>query len=261
MKFYDAHNHLHDAGGEDVLPLLRQAGLAGAVVNGTRPGDWGAVEKITRGRDWLVPSYGLHPWFADETGDWESELVRVLAMDERAVVGEIGLDKARIVGVPMDVQERAFLRQLAIAARMARPATVHCVRCYGRLAALLEREERLPGRGVVLRNYAGSAEMVGRFAALAPVVFSFSGMVLHERNGRQRGALRAVPKGRLLLETDAPNMPLPEGLARYRLPDRLANHPANVVPLYEGVAKVLGTPVEELARALGESFHRTFARG
>ena len=63
MKLYDAHNHLQD---EWLLPHmdriaadLTKAGIAGAVVNGTKPDDWSTVSTLGARFPWIVPSYGL----------------------------------------------------------------------------------------------------------------------------------------------------------------------------------------------------------
>lgn len=91
--------------------------------------------------------------------------------------------------------------------------------------------------------------------------FSFPGYFAHERKMKQRDAFRAVPPDRLLIETDAPDQPLPEHLSNHSLTDpkgKPLNHPANLGSVYRFMAEFLGKPLEELAIEVEENFLRVF---
>jgi len=94
--------------------------------------------------------------------------------------------------------------------------------------------------------------------------FSFSGYFLNTGKQAKRETFRAVPVERLLVETDAPAMPLPRERNRFPLPDtpegRPVNHPANIAAVYEGLAELLGWPPEKLAAQVAENFDRLFGR-
>jgi TatD DNase family protein len=65
----------------------------------------------------------------------------------------------------------------------------------------------------------------------------------------------------LLVETDAPDMPVPPGLDRHRMSDSAegrVNHPANLIVAYEGLAALRGMPLEELAGIVSENYARLF---
>jgi TatD DNase family protein len=100
--------------------------------------------------------------------------------------------------------------------------------------------------------------MVPGFVKLG-AYFSFPGYFLHERKQRQREVFRAVPPDRLLIETDAPDQPLPqpEFVVAERA-DRPLNHPANLVAVYRGLATFLGKPLEPLTAEIAENFTRLF---
>ena len=95
--------------------------------------------------------------------------------------------------------------------------------------------------------------------------FSFSGSFIAEQKHKKRVAFREVPADRLLVETDAPAMPLPDGMIRYPLPPapggEPVNHPANLGVAYEGLAELRGLALEELARIVEANFHRLFGKG
>jgi TatD DNase family protein len=124
------------------------------------------------------------------------------------------------------------------------------------------RSERRPACGFLLHSYGGPVEMVAPLAALG-AYFSFPGYYLHARKTRQRETFKRVPADRLLLETDAPDQPLPDQWVRYPLMDdnrgKPVNHPANLGVIYEKVAEWLDEPVESLALRIEANFRRLFA--
>lgn len=92
--------------------------------------------------------------------------------------------------------------------------------------------------------------------------FSFPGYFLHERKSRARDTFRHVPRERLLIETDAPDQPLPERRILAALTEPTTgqpiNHPANLLAVYTGLAEFLGEPVEILAETVEQNFIRLF---
>jgi TatD DNase family protein len=264
MNFFDAHNHLQDEWLAPHLPrvleTLEQMGIAGAVVNGTVDSDWEAVARLAREHPWVIPSYGLHPWrVAERAQDWEA-LLRA-RLDAGGAVGEIGLDRWK-EGYDFCDQEAVFRTQLQFAAERNVPATIHCLRAWGALWEIV-RTEAVPACGFLLHAYGGPVAMVEDFAGRG-AYFSFSGSFLAEQRHKKRDAFREVPLERLLVETDAPAMPLPPELDRYPLPQTAdaepVNHPGNIAVAYEGLAKLRGMEIEELARAVEENFWRLFGK-
>lgn len=276
---YDAHNHLHDdwlAPHLDAIGAdLRAIGLRRAVVNGTCEADWPAVASLAARFPWALPSYGLHPWDAgNRTEGWFDRLKALLAAEPRAAVGEIGLDRwildrarpddPRLTGLrraPLEEQGEVFIKQLSFAAAENRPVTLHCLQAYGALEGLL-RHVNTPARGFLLHAYGGPWEMVPVFADRG-AYFSFNGAFLDPRHSAKLGVFKKIPADRLLVETDAPAMPLPADRARFTLPPATdgspVNHPANLAATYAALADLRGVPLEELAAQVEENFLRLFA--
>ena len=112
-----------------------------------------------------------------------------------------------------DEQAAVFEAQLALAAELRRPASVHCVRAAGALEAALRGAGALPP-AIALHSYSGAAAAVAqlraaaaaRAAARAPceLFFGFSWAVNGAPSGRARahGAIRAVADDRVLRESD-----------------------------------------------------------
>jgi TatD DNase family protein len=264
MRYFDAHNHLQDEWLAPYLPevlrVLGEAGVAGAVVNGTVDGDWQLVADLAREHRWIIPSYGVHPWRVKEKSeDWLDQLRARL--DEGGVVGEIGLDRWKEV-FDFEDQLGVFRAQLKLAAERTLPATIHCLRAWGALWDIV-REERVPECGFLLHAYGGPGEMVEGFVKRG-AYFSFSGSFLEEGRHKKRDTFREIPMDRLLVESDAPAMPLPPELNRYPLPNAEAgetvNHPANVTVAYEGLAEIRGMTLGELKKSVEDNFWRLFGK-
>lgn len=263
MPLYDAHNHLQDerfAGAQaTLLAQAASAGVARMVVNGCGEADWPDVARLAREHPAVIPSYGVHPWYhAEQSSHWFDTLEALLRADPHAAVGEIGLDRWK-EDLPYDGQEDVFLAQWDLAARLNRPASIHCLKAWGRLLELV-RAHPGPARGYILHSYGGPAEMITPFADLG-AHFSFPGYYLHPRKERQRDTFRHVPRERLLAETDAPDQGLPDDQNAYPLRDPAGlpiNHPANLAAVYAGLARLRGESVDALSVAIGENFRRLF---
>lgn len=261
----DAHNHLHDRRLDPwrsaIEQELRGARVSGAVVNGTREEDWAAVATLARECSWVIPSLGLHPWHVNERSPaWRETIERLVTEHAGCGIGEIGLDRW-IEGADLEAQAEVFRWQLDLAARRNAPATIHCVKAWGALWDIL-REAPLPERGFLIHAYGGPAEMVKGFAGRG-AYFSFSPYFLHERKVAQRELFREIPRDRLLVETDAPDLaPPPERNPRPLAPadGKVMNHPANLDVAYKGLAEVLGWPLAELEEQVAANFERLFGK-
>lgn len=258
--FFDAHNHLQALrfGGQQAELLAECPEVARMVVNGCCEEDWPAVAALAVAHRQVLPSFGYHPWCIHERSDhWEVELNRMLDAHP-AAVGEIGLDRWK-EGLDYEGQEEVFVTQLRIAAERNLPASIHCLKAWGRILELLQ-EGPIPERGFLLHSYGGPTEMVQAFAQLG-AYFSFPGYFLRAAKGRHREAFKSVPPDRLLIETDAPDQRLPDALNAYPLTDSAGepmNHPANLPVVYQGVAKILETPLVALAEQVEYNFERLF---
>jgi TatD DNase family protein len=297
---HDAHNHLQDEWLAPHLDAIARAAddtrITDMVVNGTHPEDWPRVTALAARFPFVRPAYGIHPW---DTGrprpaDWLVQLETLLLADPRAGIGEIGIDRwildgarpddPRLTGVrraSLDEQTAVFLLQLALAAKHNRPVTIHCLQAWGALDALLHAHP-VPARGFLLHAYAGPAELVSRFAALG-AYFSFNGYFLKENTRpnpvstpdpvchlisdkppkpSRLETVKTLPFDRLLVETDAPAMPLPQSWRTHQLPPATdgspVNHPGNLTATYTALASLRGIPLPELTAQITANFTRLF---
>ena len=262
IRYFDAHNHFQDKRldrwRESIVAQLAHHTVSVMVVNGTHEGDWPAVAALARRYPWVLPSFGVHPWYLNRmTANWKATLQEYL-VEFPLAVGEIGIDRW-MKDPDVELQERIFLEQLELARARELPVSIHCIKAWTRLHELLSSVP-LPERGFLLHSYSGPVELVQPFVRLG-AYFSCPGYFLSERKRNQLDTFKHVPPSRLLIETDAPDQLLPELVDRFQLLDadgHRLNHPANIVTIYEGVATALGLELSLFASQIERNFHTLF---
>lgn len=253
----DAHLHLQMPVFRDridgVLETTRELGITTLVVNGTGPGDWGEVAALAERYSEVFPFFGLHPWQVREVEPgWERYLREFLESFPSAGVGEVGLDKW-IRDPDVERQKSALFIQLELARELDRPVTIHCLQAWGHLRECL-RESPFDG-SFLIHSFGGPVEMIDDFVDRG-AFFSLSGYFFRPDKTRKLEAFSHVPEDRILLETDAPDMlPPPE---RIRFPMRSdegeANHPGNLVEVYEAFAEWSGESPLVVEERIRENF-------
>lgn len=253
----DTHCHLDGpafgADREAVLARARAAGVSDVVVPAVGPDGWARLATFAAANPGVHFGLGVHPQLLPALGPrgddrMLADLDAALARGGAVCVGECGLDGATAqAGAPLDRQLEVLRGHLRLAQKYRLPVSLHHLRALDPLLALL-REEPLPAGGV-LHSFSGSPEQVAPFAALG-LHFSFAGPVTYERARRPLLAARAVPDGRLLLETDAPD--------QTPRPHRGRNEPAFLPAIAEALAAALGIPAGELDRRTTASARAVF---
>ncbi|MBQ2859083.1 MAG: TatD family hydrolase [Alphaproteobacteria bacterium] len=184
-KYIDAHCHLFDEKLPDNI---------GAIVNATRPSEWGGVIAQANKNINVWGAIGVHPWFvADLVADWDEQLQDLLIQNPEIMFGEIGLDKHR---PDMDLQIDVFSRQLEIAAELGRGVHVHCVGAWDKMFAVLKRYKSQQIPFILFHRFSGNAGDVARLCADYNAYFSFM---------NARNVVADVPSNRVLIETDSNN--------------------------------------------------------
>jgi TatD DNase family protein len=253
----DTHCHLDgpafDGDREAALARARAAGVSDLVVPAVGPDGWDRLAAFAADHPGVHFGLGVHPQLLPELDPRHddrvlAELDLALARGGAVCVGECGLDGATAQsGAPMDRQLAVLRGHLRLAQKHRLPVSLHHLRALDPLLALL-REEPLPAGGA-LHSFSGSPEQVAPFAALG-LHFSFAGPVTYERARKPLLAARAVPEGRLLLETDAPD--------QTPRPHRGRNEPAFLPGIAAALAAALGLSVPELDRRTTESARALF---
>lgn len=248
MRLYDTHCHLDATFDEPVDALLtaaRAAGVGAIVLPAVSPETWEGSIAVARAWPEVRLALGIHPQVVRDLSDPAIDealhaLPELLRRTNAVAVGEIGLDHLQDRDPALrERQRRVFLAQLDIAADLALPPLIHCLKAHGPLRALWSAHrcrQQVPG---VLHSYSGSAELA-RYYVQDGLYLSFSGAITFPKARRAPVACRVVPDARLLIETDAPYQP-PHPL------DGRPNRPARLVEVARAVAALRDTSVPHVA--------------
>jgi len=213
VEVVDNHTHLDiadsddDTSVEDLLAASAAAGVPRAVQIGCDlPAARWTVQAVER-HPQLLGGVALHPNEAPSlaaAGELDAALeeIRELARHPRVrVVGETGLDYFRTPPEGVAAQQESFRRHIAIARELGLALQIHDRDAHDDVLRILA-EEGAPER-TVFHCFSGDAAMA-RTCADAGYYLSFAGTVTFKNAEPLREALRAAPRDRILVETDAP---------------------------------------------------------
>ncbi len=274
MALFDAHNHLQSEVFKpflaEIFEELEEIGCVGAAVNGTCAEDWPVVAQLAEQHPWIAPQFGYHPWWVSRRPkDWRDRLEEQLLNHPNAGVGEIGLD-CWVADHDLRDQMSVLEFELEIAARLERPVTLHCLHAWEPLTEMVWKSQLAEERFLV--HACGAPAAFARRLLDRGAYFSFPGSFLAARKRSLQAFMLTVPATRLLVETDAPSLPLPENLIRFRVPksDTVVlgekptsepNHPANIKVTYAELAQLRGVPVAQLEANCEANYTRLFSDG
>lgn len=255
--FIDSHCHLSFPELRVQLPALldamRQAQVQQAICICTTLEEFPEVLALAEAHDNLFASVGVHP---DNEGVREpsvDELVRLAAHPKVVAIGETGLDYYRLNGRSIDEmawQRERFRVHIRAAQATGKPLVIHTRSSSEDTLAILKEEGGGTVRGVF---HCFTEDLATAMAALdLGFHISFSGIVTFKNAQSIRDVAQALPRERVLIETDSPYLaPVP-----YR---GKLNTPAYVPHVAEVLAQLWGEGVDEVARATTRNTRQLFA--
>lgn len=253
--FVDSHAHLNDdkllAKAAEIVAASNSAGV-GRIVNAGY--DLPTSEAGLRLAEDFAEVYftvGMHPHDSKLATTGMYQRFEELCAHPKAVAyGEIGLDYHYDLS-PREVQKKVFAEQLALAHSLGLPVVLHLREAYEDMNKVLEQNSHYLLNGVLIHCYSGSAELVKYYTAHFDSYFSFGGAITFAKNKDE--VLKAVPKDRLLLETDCPYMtPIP-----YR---GKLNTPANIPLIAAKMAEILNMGIAEIESLTTVNAYRFYGR-
>lgn len=248
----DTHTHLDDkklASDLDFVLSKMAENDVGFVVNNACNSESieSTVALATRVSN-IYAAVGIHPHTATEYNDAVRARIEELSSNPKVVaIGEIGLDYYYNF-CTKEEQKSTFVAQLELAHRLGLPVVLHIRDAYGDALQVLRENKDILNNGVLLHCYSGSAELVRDFGEFDSY-FAFGGAVTFAKH--KDLVLKAVPRDRLLMETDCPYMtPIP---MRGKL-----NYPHNVTLVRDAIARLLDTTAQEIEDITTENARRFF---
>lgn len=245
-RFIDTHCHFDfpPFAGDEPASIQRaaQAGVDRIIVPATEAANFSRVLALAKNYPSLYAALGLHPIVIEHHEDDSLDRLQQ-ALDQRpqkvVAVGEIGLDLWRD-DPQFAKQERALGAQLQLAKHYDLPVILHSRRTHDKLAMHLKRHA-LPRTGVV-HGFSGSQQQAERFVQLGYKI-GVGGTITYPRASKTREVIAQLPLGSLLLETDAPDMPL-NGFQGQ------PNRPEQAARVFDVLCELRREPADEIADAL-----------
>ncbi len=253
----DSHCHLDFPDFTSDLPGViaraRAAGVMGMLTISTRVAKAETYRAIAEAHPEVWFTVGTHPDGAGEEPDTSAGTIAALADHPGCVgIGEAGLDYHYPDAAPAAVQERVLRAHIEASRLAGLPLVIHARDADEHMEQVLSEEmARAPFRAV-LHCFSSGARLAEVGVALGLFV-SFSGIVTFRRSHDLRDIARAVPRDRILVETDAPFL-APE-------PHRgRTNEPAYTAHTARSLAATLDLGEADLAALTTANFFRLFDR-
>jgi len=215
----DSHCHLDLAAfSNDWLSVLddaKAAGITRILIPGTQPDSWQHQQVIASHQPQLLPvdiALGLHPYFLPNNklhihqALHQLEEALTTVADKLVALGEIGLDGH--ISLDMALQQLAFKAQLHMAQEANLPVILHHRKSHHLIFEALKHTQ-FNGGGVI-HGFSGSIEVAKAYMDNGFYI-GVGGTITYERAVKTRQTvayLLAHYPSRLLLETDAPDMPM-----------------------------------------------------
>ncbi|GGY75324.1 deoxyribonuclease [Cellvibrio zantedeschiae] len=244
MEFFDSHCHfdfaIFDHDRDLVWSECNALGLNSMLVPGVAPSQWEKAAQVADKNLHIYLGVGLHPWwiekeFAQNFNMLKQQLADNLSLKKCVAIGECGLDAG--IETPLEVQHQVLDVHLQLAHETKMPVIIHCVKAHNELLQQLKKYQ-LPAGGVI-HAFSGSYEMATQYWSMG-FRLGIGGTITYERANKTRNAVKQLPLDAILLETDAPDMPL-NGKQGQR------NSPVNIIAIAQTLADLRAESIEHVA--------------
>lgn len=258
--FVDSHCHFDFAAfGADraaVWHSCNTQGIAQLIIPGVAPAQWSGLAQLSSQYPGIYYALGVHPWWLAELHLESAVAQQVLceqlsallatAGDKCVALGETGLDKT--INTPLPVQQELLLLHIDLANQFHKPLIIHSVKTHNEILACFKQQP--PRYGGVIHAFSGSLEMAQQFIARG-FLLGVGGTITYERAQKTRATFSKIPLQYLLLETDAPDMPVC-GKQGER------NSPEYLPVIAQTLAGLQGLSIEQVAQITTQNAHQLF---
>lgn len=258
--FVDSHCHFDFAAFEaDRAAVWHKGytqGVQQLIIPGVAPVQWPMLAQLSRQYSGIYYALGVHPWWLAElqlesaTAQYalREQLSALLAAagNECVALGETGLDKT--INTPLSLQQALLLLHIDLANQFHLPLIIHSVKTHNEILACFKQQP--PRYGGVIHAFSGSLEMAQQFIARG-FLLGVGGTITYERAQKTRATFSKIPLQYLLLETDAPDMPVC-GKQGER------NSPEYLPVIAQTLARLQGVSVEQVAEVTTRNAQRLF---
>lgn len=207
----DSHCHLDfeqfDPDRDQVLSRCKQIGIDKIIIPGTQVSRWQAQVDLCASVDSLFFALGIHPYFVDSANISDlTKLDEMLMLYKKQVValGEIGLD-FHLPEAGHQKQQDFFIAQLELADKYQIPVILHHRKSHNETLRLLKQKRF--SQGGVVHAFSGSVQEAKAYIDMG-FMLGVGGTITYSRAQKTRETFKQISLEVLVLETDAPDMPL-----------------------------------------------------
>lgn len=181
----------------------------------------------------IVYTYGIHPWFLDETNHarFMQSVQDTIGMPGIIAVGEAGFDKLR--GPSMELQRKVFEQQAVLAEENQLPVIIHCVKAWDEILAVHKKLK--PEMPWMIHGFRGNIQLAKQLLSRGMYISVWFNFALRKESAE---LLRFLPADRMFLETDGAEIDIRE--------------------LYRKTADDRGITVDELKSFINSNFFSLF---
>lgn len=273
LELIDSHCHLDLL--EDpakVWQQCRDVGVNGLIIPGTESQQWPRLRQLSEDLNGVYWGAGIHPWWAKSRQEPErntqgynqeslpnrpAKLPQLQQLHQEfeqqsqhrycVAIGECGLDKGRD---HWQQQQQLCESQISIACDLKLPLILHCHKAHNDLIKMLIRYQPLSGG--VIHGFSGSIELAQQYIKLGFLI-GIGATVSYQRAKKTISTLKQLPQQALLLETDAPSMPLQGHQGQ-------VNSPAFLPKILQCVAAIRGQSTQEVATISNTNCRQLFTK-
>jgi len=240
MHLIDTHCHLNfsqfDSDRKKLLEYCQAIGVKDIIVPGVKAEDWSQLLNTCAQSTLLHPALGLHPLFlADHKPEHLLQLKDFIENNKIIAIGEIGLD-FYLPDHDKQAQIDLFSAQLALAQAMQLPVLLHVRKAHDQTISLLKK---YPVLGGIVHAFNGSLQQAEHYQQLG-FVFGVGGAITYPKATRLRSLFSQLPLSSIVLETDAPDMPLLDMQGQ-------RNSPENIPLILDALSSIRSESREEIA--------------
>jgi TatD DNase family protein len=265
MKFTDSHCHLDfkefssDASSSPVsiLKQCAEIDIHRIIVPAINPNNWKNVLALANKKTFNVnckvyTALGIHPWFlADLQQEHLDKLAQIVSTNAAKIIaiGETGLDGVIAKELDNWKQQSLFFEfQLHLAQKHKLPVIIHHRRTHNETIAILKQIK--VERGGIIHAFSGSYQQACQYIDLG-FKLGIGGTITYPRAEKTIKAIKRLPLSSLVLETDAPSMPL------YGFQGE-NNSPLRIINVFEKLVELRRESKEDVADIIEDNLSEIF---
>lgn len=249
-SLFDSHCHLDfknfDINREALWQRCQESNIRKLFIPGISPRQWLKAKAISESLPGCYFGIGLHPWWIEKTdlSTFEEQLSDAVKKLKPIAIGECGLDKS--ISTTIETQAAVLTAHINIANEHQLPLILHSVKSHEKLIDILKLYP--VKQGGIIHAFSGSEQQAEQFINLG-FLLGVGGTITYPRAKKTIAAIEAIELQYLVLETDAPDMPL------YGFQGK-DNNPLQLIAIAKRLAELKSVCLEEIIQITSNNSHR-----